>query len=39
MAEMLVAILLIALAWSSYDAEKRMKEFDYRILRLERKIY
>ena len=30
---------MISLAWSSYDTEKRMKEFDDRISRLERKIH
>ena len=39
MTEILAAILTLAVAWSSYDTEKCMKEFDDRISRLERKIH
>ena len=39
MTEILAAVLLIALAWSSYDTEKRMREHENRISRLERKIH
>ena len=38
MMEILAAVLVIVLAWSSYDTKKRLKELEDRISRLRRKI-